>query len=451
MKDVLRRMEWYELFDYAGVERHLSRMAAKGWRLESAGRYLWRYRRAEPARLTYAVTYAEDASLFQPEPTRGQRNLEELCAQCGWEKAAEWHQMQIFCTQQESPVPLETDERVRLAVLRRAMRRSFLPARLALLALIFLYLARLAFLLRTSPVEFLSRSSLLAAAAALPLCLALALVSPCAYWLWSFRSGRSVRRGGPCAPCGPWYRRCTAALSALAAALLPVLVLAGSPGEQAYLAAHLGIFLLILFLIIQVSGLLKREGIPRGANLFFTLAADVLLCCALFGLLRFAAAQGAFALPAGGEAAPPLLRAEQAVSLPQGQEYVQERSAFRSPLMSLERGSETARFPPQPGSLERLWYKAWQSPYPSLLDWANRRLRENESSESSAYLPEDPSPWGAEEAYRFWQAGTPQNLWLLRRGNQAALVRFAWYETAGAGWEPAPAQKEIIGKQLLGG
>lgn len=40
MSERKRRFENFALYDYQGVEAHLSRMAAKGWRLEKAGNSL---------------------------------------------------------------------------------------------------------------------------------------------------------------------------------------------------------------------------------------------------------------------------------------------------------------------------------------------------------------------------------------------------------------------------
>ena len=83
MRDTKYRVENLALYDYKRVEQHLSAMAAKGWRLESIGARLWKYRRAEPAKVHYAVAYIQDASQFNPGPTERQQTLEELCAAAG--------------------------------------------------------------------------------------------------------------------------------------------------------------------------------------------------------------------------------------------------------------------------------------------------------------------------------------------------------------------------------
>ena len=49
MRNTKREFCSYLIFDYRGVEAHLSQMAARGWRLEKIGPYFWTYRRADGA------------------------------------------------------------------------------------------------------------------------------------------------------------------------------------------------------------------------------------------------------------------------------------------------------------------------------------------------------------------------------------------------------------------
>ena len=136
MRDTRYRWNTFQLYDYRGVEDHLSAMAAKGWRLEKAGNTFWKYRRAEPAQVRYAVTYSDSASQFNPEPTEDQLSLAELCAAAGWEKVCDWFQMQIFSTEDPAAVPLETDEALRLEGIHRSMKKNFLPGNIVLLLLL---------------------------------------------------------------------------------------------------------------------------------------------------------------------------------------------------------------------------------------------------------------------------------------------------------------------------
>ena len=51
-----RRLELFQTNDYEAIEKHLTKMAKKGWFLESIGTFLWTYRKGEPKDLTYEVT-----------------------------------------------------------------------------------------------------------------------------------------------------------------------------------------------------------------------------------------------------------------------------------------------------------------------------------------------------------------------------------------------------------
>ena len=68
MKDTRRRLEIFSTYDYCGIQRHLTKMAKRGWMLMEMGNYTWKYRRCEPSAERFAVTYFPEASAFDPEP-----------------------------------------------------------------------------------------------------------------------------------------------------------------------------------------------------------------------------------------------------------------------------------------------------------------------------------------------------------------------------------------------
>ena len=79
MKDTKRRLEVFSFYDRAHIERHLEAMAARGWLQERMGKFGWVYRRIEPKRLTFHVSYFPDASDFDPGPTWGQLTFQDFC------------------------------------------------------------------------------------------------------------------------------------------------------------------------------------------------------------------------------------------------------------------------------------------------------------------------------------------------------------------------------------
>ena len=62
-----RELNLYAFYDHTGLERHLEKMAANGWMLESVGTYALRYRRCEPKKLRFAVVYYPKTDSFCPD------------------------------------------------------------------------------------------------------------------------------------------------------------------------------------------------------------------------------------------------------------------------------------------------------------------------------------------------------------------------------------------------
>ncbi len=95
-----------DFFDHTSMEHHFERMAKKGWALDRMGIF-WHYHRIEPKTLHYAVSYFPGGGFYEP-PTEGEMTFAEYCEEAGWELAAEYGVIKIFCNEREHPVPLET-------------------------------------------------------------------------------------------------------------------------------------------------------------------------------------------------------------------------------------------------------------------------------------------------------------------------------------------------------
>ena len=83
MKQTKRRIEVRSFYDRTGIERHLEKMAAKGWMIERVDGFGWRYRRIEPQQLRFAVTYFPKASEFDPGPTEEQQVYHDMAEKTG--------------------------------------------------------------------------------------------------------------------------------------------------------------------------------------------------------------------------------------------------------------------------------------------------------------------------------------------------------------------------------
>lgn len=93
-RDRKRQLSWYQPDDTEAIARHLERMAGKGWLLEKVDNWIFTYRRAQPARVRYTVTFFPEASVFDPGLTRGQETYADYCQAAGWELAAAYGPIQ---------------------------------------------------------------------------------------------------------------------------------------------------------------------------------------------------------------------------------------------------------------------------------------------------------------------------------------------------------------------
>lgn len=121
----IARLDFFEFYDASGIEKHLERMAAKGWLLcEISG--LWFYQRIKPQNIKFAVTYFYEASDYNPYPSNEQEVFYSYCEAAGWQFVAQNSKMQIFCSMDEKPIPIETDETMKLNLIHASMKRNLL-------------------------------------------------------------------------------------------------------------------------------------------------------------------------------------------------------------------------------------------------------------------------------------------------------------------------------------
>lgn len=461
MREVKYRLESYTLYDYRGVERHLEAMEAKGWRLEKTGN-LWKYRRTEPKKVHYAVTYVPEASEFNPVPTAGQENLAELCAAAGWEKAADWFQMQIFRSEQPDPMPLETEEAVRLEVLQRAIRKNFLPSSLLLTVLGVVMLVMQSWTIWQDPIDTLTRTSRLFPALLWVLVIFSAGGNLADYALWLRRSKKSVAQGGPCAPGGGyrWLGKVSwAVLGVLLVGYAASLVGENNPQMLAFAGVYLLLMLLLIALVRGTQKGLRRVGLSKHLNMGLTLAVDIvgavlitggLMAMVIWGIFR----QGWFQKPpvdtydTGNYVFEiyhdtlPLTIEDITGESDTGYSY--ERTERASFLLGYLEGRQW--HVPDGTDAPELDYEILDVKAGFLYDWCLAQYLEEYEDDQEIwqreYRPEDPAPWGAEAAYRLWWDGEPDNDWLVCFGNRIVKLDPDWTLT--------PEQMALVGERLSG-
>ena len=115
----------FTFYDRTGIQVYLEKMAAKGWMLEKVTNFYWQFSRIEPKAIHFAVTYFPKASEFDPEPGEEQKELYAFCEAAGWKFIAQTAQLQIFYSEADNPVPVETDAGVELKNIHKSAKGNF--------------------------------------------------------------------------------------------------------------------------------------------------------------------------------------------------------------------------------------------------------------------------------------------------------------------------------------
>ena len=272
MKNTKR--EWMPLYSYldrTAITAHLSDMAAQGWMLEKIGGWSWRYRRTEPKKLRFALTFFPAASQFDAVPSEGLETYRDYCAAAGWQPAAASAQVQIFYSEDEHAVPIETDPAVELANIQRCVKRGFLGSYWALLALSLFQILFQCYRIWTDPVDTLSSTASLSTILNwLPLDV-LIIVELTRYYRWQRKAKAAAESGAPL----PDLRsvRWLGILVMVWSCFIVLWLLASYWNSRGMFLLMVGMLLymgLMIFLSLAAKDALKRLKAPRWANIAVT-------------------------------------------------------------------------------------------------------------------------------------------------------------------------------------
>lgn len=275
-----RRIESFLPYDEERVIRHLEKMAQKGWLLAGINKFFWTYRRIEPSTLKFTVTWCSQVSEYAPSPTEDQQILWDYCKDAGWTMAAEFGQMQILYTKDEAPMPVETDEVVKLGLIHQAMKKTYIPGILAGMMLVIVLSWRICEMFIDRPFNWLLSDMnwiLLLAMFLVGLHYVLKLSG---YFLWYVRSARLVKHGEPCAKTKGGVSVSGLCLAAGAALLLWDMFLLVGVKEALFFV------LAAVLLAVSLEGLkalFRKLKLPKDVNLVFT----VICFTILFGVFTF--------------------------------------------------------------------------------------------------------------------------------------------------------------------
>lgn len=281
MSNVKYVVNTYSLYDHTGIQKYLEKMAGRGWMLEKTGTYFWKFRRIEPAKLHFAVNYFPKASEYQPEPSEEQQTLFDYCEMAGWKLIATVAQMQIFCNEQEEPLPVETDAGVQVEIISCAMKKSFLPAQFLLLFLGcaqgWLFLGRFF----NHPISVLTDSTAQLSGICWAMVILLSCVELVNYFLWLRKAREAAKRDGSFVATRSFPILQKLALILIIVWLLGILFMPDDY-RQMLMAGYAICYVVILFGFVNgVKNYLKKRKVSSGKNLALTMVIAIIVSLAL--------------------------------------------------------------------------------------------------------------------------------------------------------------------------
>ena len=441
MGRIRRRAAVFSFFDHTHIESFLADMSQRGLLLEKMGNHVWTFRRAERKGRCFTVSYAPNASIFDPEETEEQREFLDFCERTGWHLAASNAKLQVFYNEQTDPIPIQTDPALELERMHAAAMESLIPSHCLCLALAFIFghtFVRFFLNNPSDPIGWLAGTVQMALPVFGAILFLLCAAELGGYILWRRRALRAAERGEFLkTPNSTRFRRILLWIAAgVYVCMLGSLAVFGESFELLVMLCWLGCFAVLLALLNGIRGLLRRKGVSRGKNRAVTLTVYLLLALALsswmmYGMQRWVRSDSFTNRAAVRE--PPLTVGD---LLPADEsEYTQSCSGRESLLLAQYRaGSRSSSGAPGLG------YVINDVKVPFLYEWCRDRLLRfpniflgapEDLPDHQEYQAIPADAWGAREAYRLVREpdGATPVLYLLCYDRRIVVIRFDWEPT----------------------
>lgn len=278
MKETKRQFNNFQIMEFEKIEKHLKKMAEKGWMLESIEGILWKYKKIEPKSLHFSVAFFPKAKAFEPGPSEEQQMMWEFCEKTGWILAAQNMQLQIFYNEAENPVPIETDATIQVENIHKTAKSNVLSTWGMFTILAILQLGVQSFTFWMNPIQWLASNIHIFNIFIFLLIFIHGVIQILSYLKWYRRARKTAQEDGYFVS----YKvpRILTGLYVMAMIILLVFSIL-SIGETIGIPYAVAIFSGIILLIIGVckfSGFLKKKKISAGTNILVTILLTIGIC-----------------------------------------------------------------------------------------------------------------------------------------------------------------------------
>ncbi len=464
MRDKKRCIPEFSFYDKAGIRRYLEEQAEKGWMLEKMS-FGWVFRKIEPGKIHFSVTYFPEKSVFEAEGSERQRIFWDFCEHAGWKLAATNEQMQIFYNENPEPVPIETDAVMEVEKIHQSAKKSFLTTYVLLLISILLQVGINLDRLHKDPLGTLADNSILFLIAGSALLALYVLREIIRYICWYQKAKKAAETEGRFAAAkgigGLWRK---VPYFAGFCIILGMVFLSSSQILRVFLVVLALVFLYVV-LAGSVLSFMKRRGGGAALNRLTFIGITVLFFVALLHVMFMMAAKGNLISPREPartyEFNGRTYKAYQdelpltVGDLWQGEYddksrnfYSYELTEKESPILARMEAWQVPRR--DAGNLPGMRYTVTKIKIPCLYDWCLGAVKENysysrEYNGKPTYFElreEDAAFPGADEAYRVYWDNEAEKEYVVCYGDVIVEINTEW--------ELTEEQMGIVGEKLGG-
>ena len=448
MKETKKILCHFSFYDQVRIQDKLEEMAAQGWMIHQPGNFTWTFKKMEPQRLCFAVTYFPAASEFDPGPTEGELRKMDFCAHDGWQLAARWGVMQIFYNENENAVPIETDPVAQVANVKNAMKKNVLLTHILTAGLIVYYMVMQLSMFRRNPVEYLS-DPLWLYQIPMWICLLLScLYEIWFYFHWTNKAAKAAEEDGIFLPIKSNVKASYFLL--LFSTLLMIFAFSGSKVHLLFIPIWCGVMCLITLLVNTVKQRLKTKGVSRRVNFAVSMVSVFVLTILFLGTLVAVVINTDISLtkhnkPVGSYEYhgrqhdifddPLPLNIEDLMDM-EGR-WSRERTHQETGLISYTEYDQRALLI-EPREVTNLSYTITDIKTPFLCNYIRKAVLNSRQDEvhdtfifTDHYEPIAPTLWGADEAYQLHWSDTILNTYLVFWENRIVEIKFYWEPTEG--------------------
>lgn len=459
MKEMKRCFCNFSFYDQQAIQEKLEEMAESGWMLEKTG-FMWTYKRIEPKKLRFSVTYFPNASDFDPSPTEGELTKIDFCRQDGWNLVTTWGVMQIFYNEDLDAVPIETEPVMQIENICRSMKKNVLLPQAVLSGMLLWNVVIRLSQWRRDPVGELSDPFSIYSVLMFSILTLACLYEIGFYFCWSRKAKAAAQNDGVflpvrSKPIASWI------LMAVSALLL-ILSYTALRGPLGFVILWLCMVPFIIVIGNLLKNMLKKRGVSRNVNRIVSVCAVVLLTFLMLGLMTAAIIQGRMRFDSGKNVVdtyelygrtreiyndPLPLEIEELADV--NAWWSKEADHQETLLLSSTEYRQYAV--PADGNdnvdERKIEYTVTEVKQDFLYDFIKRAVLNSRQDEihdefvfTDHYEPIDASVWNADDAYQLHWSESVLNTYLIFWGNHIVEIKFYW--------EPTPEQIAITVEKL---